>query len=301
MGDIMREQLALEGDDRTRLVWAGPGVRLEAQPALHLALVLHELGTNARKHGALSAAQGRVSVHWRVADEGRTLRLVWEENGGPAVRPPTKRGFGSTLIEQSLLAHGGRVRLEFAPAGLRCELTLPLPPNALPDTHPQNQNAELAASARALARTLTGKRILIVEDEPLIAMALSDDLADLGCGVVGPAHTLAHAQALIVSESFDGALLDGNLSGARVDEIAAALTQKGAPFAFVTGYGREALPAGFRHAPVVEKPFTRAQIADALATLFGRAGAAAWCACIGKASALPRPRAKATDFKFASV
>ncbi|HRO04973.1 MAG TPA: PAS domain S-box protein, partial [Terricaulis sp.] len=93
MSDIAREQLALEGWDRTRVSWSGPLVRLEAQPALHLALVLHELGTNARKHGALSSEHGRVSVRWTVERAQRPLlRVVWEETGGPLVSPPATRG-----------------------------------------------------------------------------------------------------------------------------------------------------------------------------------------------------------------
>lgn len=269
MSEIAREQLAIEGWDRSRIHWSGPIVRLEAQPALHLSLVLHELGTNARKHGALSTEQGRVNIRWAIEPgDTPTLRLVWEESGGPLVTPPVKRGFGSALIEQSLLAHGSVVDIVYAPAGLRCELSLPLPQRALPEMLGAEPRDAAAFGKGGLVRSLIGKRILVVEDEPLIAMALMDDLADLGCSVAGPAHTLTQARALIESESFDAALLDGNLSGQRVDEIAAAITQKGKSFVFVTGYGRDALPAGFRHAPVVEKPFTREQVAEALLSLF---------------------------------
>jgi len=272
MGEIAREQLALEGWDRTRVNWSGPIVRLEAQPALHLSLVLHELGTNARKHGALSAPHGRVDMRWTVSDgEAPALYVIWQESGGPLVTPPAKRGFGSTLIEQSLRAHGSMVKLDYAPSGLRCEIMLPLPQRALPNPH-GDARAEPEAASGASTRALIGKRILVVEDEPLIAMTLIDDLSDLGCRVLGPAHAVAQARALIDTEEFDAALLDGNLSGQRVDEIAAALRQKGKPFVFVTGYGREALPAGFRHVRVVEKPFTREQIAEALTSQFTDGG-----------------------------
>jgi len=274
MSDIAREQLALEGWDRTRISWSGPIVRLEAQPALHLSLVLHELGTNARKHGALSSPQGRVSVRWSVETSkgAPLLRVRWEESGGPPVSSPAKRGFGSALIEQSLLAHGSAVTLDFAPEGLKCEIALPLPALALPDPRGDARDGRMHAAASEGGKTLADKRILVIEDEPLIAMTLIDDLTDLGCRVAGPAHALAHARTLIETEHFDAALLDGNLSGQRVDELAAALTQKGKPFVFVTGYGREALPASFRHVRVVEKPFTREQIADALTALFSPDG-----------------------------
>ena len=272
MGDIVREQLALEGGDRARLAWSGPHVRLEAQAALHLSLVLHELGTNARKHGALSAPSGRVAVRWAI-ETGATplLRIFWEESGGPVATPPQTRGFGSTLIQQSLLAHGGEARLDYRRAGLRCAITLPLTRQNAPHA-PDPIRAAPGAIHADNARALIGKRILIVEDEPIIAMALMDDLADLGCAIIGPAHAPPQAHALIDSETIDAALLDGNLSGQRVDELAARLVQRGVPFVFVTGYGREALPARFQHARVVEKPFTRHQIAEALISLFDTGG-----------------------------
>jgi PAS domain S-box-containing protein len=264
MGEIAREQLALEGWDRSRIQWSGPIVRLDAQPALHLALVLHELGTNARKHGALSTERGSVQLSWSVEDgEEPLFKLRWEESGGPPVTPPRSRGFGATLIEQSLTAHGGKVIVEYLPTGVICTATLRLSeqkhraePFALPD--------ETESKPHRLPNALVGKKILIIEDEPLIAMTLVDDLLEVGGEVVGPAHSIWEARTMIETLEFDAALLDGNLSGDRVDEIAARLTQKGAPFVFVTGYGRETLPAGYQHVPVVEKPFTREQVAEAL-------------------------------------
>src|SRR3546814_1430258 len=83
---------------------------------------------------------------------------------------------------------------------------------------------------------------------------LCDTLEDAGYTVVGPASTLDEAHELVETAKFDAALLDANLSGEAVDEVAAALTRKGMPFAFVTGYGREALPEAFRHVPLLNNP-----------------------------------------------
>jgi two-component sensor histidine kinase len=95
-------------------------------------MVLHELATNAAKYGALSVPGGQVGVGWAVDDgegEGgvRRVRLAWREAGGPAVREPERRGFGTALIEQSL-EHDleGTGGLRFEPDGLRCELSFPL-------------------------------------------------------------------------------------------------------------------------------------------------------------------------------
>jgi CheY-like chemotaxis protein len=232
-----------------------------------LALVLHELGTNARKHGALSAPSGRVSVQWQVqSHNGRALQFHWREAGGPPVQAPAAQGFGSVLIENSLRAFGGEVITTYAEGGLVCEITLPLP--AL-----QHPIGALARDAGASAQTtqprlgIGGRRILIVEDEPLIGMVLTDYLEDAGCKVAGPAQSADKAQAMAASEDVDAALVDGNLAGRRVDQIVQALKSRGIPFAFVTGYGREALPAGFDEAPIIEKPFTQEQVISTLERL----------------------------------
>jgi DNA-binding response OmpR family regulator len=114
---------------------------------------------------------------------------------------------------------------------------------------------------------LEGKRILVIEDEPLVAMDLESSLTAAGCDVVGPAGTIEEAKSLVADGHYDAALVDVNLAGHPVDEIAAALTQKNCPFAFVTGYGREALPRGFRDAVVLGKPFGQEQLLAAIEAL----------------------------------
>jgi PAS domain S-box-containing protein len=113
----------------TNMYAEGPDLGLNPEPAQTLALVFHELATNAVKYGALSIADGRVAVRWQVAGEvgAVELKLVWEEAGGPTVVAPTRQGFGTRLI-QNLLHHelGGRVELSLAPTGLRCEMEVPL-------------------------------------------------------------------------------------------------------------------------------------------------------------------------------
>jgi PAS domain S-box-containing protein len=98
-----------------------------AQP---LAMAIHELGTNAVKHGALSVPEGRVSIGWERAEGGRRLRLAWVERGGPPVAgPPGRRGFGSRVLDATLRAQlGGTVALDWNPAGLACRIALPLSP-----------------------------------------------------------------------------------------------------------------------------------------------------------------------------
>ncbi len=125
---LVRDQILLGGLEDDRIGYDGPPVWLDPQAALHLALIFHELGTNARKHGALSIPDGRLSIAWSVNANGdRSLQFRWKESGGPSVAPPATRGFGTTLIMRTVQAHGGQARIGYPTGGLTCELTIPLP------------------------------------------------------------------------------------------------------------------------------------------------------------------------------
>ncbi|MFQ6162704.1 HWE histidine kinase domain-containing protein [Sinorhizobium meliloti] len=110
------------------LVEPGPGVPLAAKQIMSLSLILHELATNAVKYGALSIPEGQVRVRWEVEEASApSLRLVWQESGGPPVTPPTSSGFGTQLIDFAVNRElAGRVELNYAPAGLVVEIVAPL-------------------------------------------------------------------------------------------------------------------------------------------------------------------------------
>jgi PAS domain S-box-containing protein len=272
VADLVREQVVLGVVESNRVAFSGPALLLDPQSALHLALVLHELATNARKYGALSVPQGQLSVSWSMlANKGRMLVLQWSERGGPAVAAPSSVGFGTSLIQQALDAHGGSASIQYAAEGVTCEIKLPLA-----EPVPLGSAASEAAAVRAQSiavlqptdkPSLRGKRILVVEDEALLSMDLEASLAAAGCHVVGPAATVETARKLITHEQCDAALLDVNLSGHPVDELAAALTKHAVPFAFLTGYGREALPRGFGEAKMLGKPFSQHEVLAMLAQL----------------------------------
>jgi PAS domain S-box-containing protein len=105
-----------------QIVREGPSFDVSPKLALALTLVLHELATNAVKYGALSCPEGRVVVRWAI--RGDQLALTWHESGGPRVVAPTRRGFGSILIEQAM--GDGNARLDFPPEGVRYSLTAPI-------------------------------------------------------------------------------------------------------------------------------------------------------------------------------
>ena len=107
-------------------------------------------------------------------------------------------------------------------------------------------------------------RVLVVEDEALVAMGIEDALASLGVGMVGPAASVDKALDLVAAGGFDGVLLDVNLRGESVEPVADALAASGTPFVFVTGHGPEGLPEAHRNRPTLAKPFRDADLADAV-------------------------------------
>jgi two-component sensor histidine kinase len=102
----------------------GPHLRVSPELSLALSMALHELATNAIKHGALSNDAGEVNVAWTIDGEAQPARLslVWSEYGGPAVSFPNRRGFGTRLIERSFAARNGTATLAFEPTGLVCSI-----------------------------------------------------------------------------------------------------------------------------------------------------------------------------------
>jgi len=257
---LVREQVLIGGADDHRVDCSGPMLMLDSQSAMHLGLVLHELATNARKYGALSVATGRLSVTWELQTNGvRNLVLEWKERGGPRVTVPREKGFGSILIEQTVKGHGGKASLRYGAEGVNARITFPLPEDA-PITvgaggFSARSNFVPLFGEREAGPSLAGRRIIIIEDEPLVSMDVESILTSVGCDVVGAAGNLAVAKTLSAAAECDAALLDVNLGGHPVDELAVTLTRRNIPFAFVTGYGRETLPQGFRDALVVRKPF----------------------------------------------
>ncbi|WP_445503033.1 PAS domain S-box protein [Microvirga sp. G4-2] len=126
LSQVVAEALAPYQRDRFEI--GGPSLRLSPSVALALNLALHELATNAAKYGALSNASGRIAIAWEIQPgDPPHLLLRWQESGGPPVSPPTRKGFGSRLIERGL-GHelAGEARITYDPVGVRCEVKAPL-------------------------------------------------------------------------------------------------------------------------------------------------------------------------------
>jgi PAS domain S-box-containing protein len=123
VAEVVRRAMAPFAADQVTL--EGPSLDLSPKQALALSLALHELATNAAKHGALSRPEGRVALRWQAQDG--QLDLSWRESGGPPVAPPSRRGFGSRLLEEGLNRDlDGHTRLEFTAGGVQCSITAAL-------------------------------------------------------------------------------------------------------------------------------------------------------------------------------
>ena len=269
--DIVRDQMKLGPGDEAQTSASGPRIYLDAANVPMMAMILHELGTNSLKYGALAKTDGTVTIAWSVSDQ--RLDFCWTEHGGPAIAQIVKRGFGTKLIESTARSVGGDAKMLIEVDGVRWNITLPISADQMLskstsdasalEAPPLNHDAS-GLDGQTDLRRLEGKRILIVEDEPLLAMDIAEQLEDAGAFVIGPAGNESAALSLIEQYRFDGALLDANLGGHPVGDIAASLKRKTIPFVFVSGYNRDSLPLSFDEVELLPKPFDAAQLLAAV-------------------------------------
>ncbi len=271
---LLHEELAPFDRNRDeQLHIAGPALTLSPGASQALALVLHELAINAARYGALSAERGRLAVTWKMAaDEGSAPRieLTWTETGGPAVAAPDQAGFGFTTIHGAIEHQlSGKIDFDWAAAGITCRIAFPVAGNVVQE--PAAAPARPESFARRPEPRLgadfgpSGQCVLIVDDEALIALTLADSLRELGFTVLGPAHSVEAAMALIRQGAPDCAVLDINLAGRRNAPVARALQALGVPFVYCTGYAEPAdqIEPGLE-AEIITKPTDPEVLAAAL-------------------------------------
>ena len=234
----------------------GPNISLLPATAQGLALALHELATNAAKHGALSSLKGRVSLAWQL--ESDLLNLRWVESGGPQITPPSARSFGLKVIRASVEQQlGGEAAFDWSPTGLQCDLSVPVREMQKPRTTSRPGEAGAANGAVIAFKKGDKPRVLLVEDEALVGIMIQECLTEFGFQTIGPVCTASDALATAQHGHFDAAILDINLGDGSVYRVAEILSARGVPFVFVTGYDSDSVDSRFSEIPVLQKPVER--------------------------------------------
>jgi PAS domain S-box-containing protein len=252
---LIEEELAPYREmEQSKILLSGPSVILSPERAQAMGLVLHELATNAAKYGALSHRDGQLEVAWTFDNE--LLDLSWAERGCRDVKAPARRGFGTKIITSSITQGGGEAGFEWRDDGLKFRLTLSCSRKpAL--SRPASPRPPANANANA-------KRVLVVEDEAMIGMLTASMVEELGYAPLGPMTNLADANEVIDRDKFDVAVIDLNLNGHPAYPLADALSLKGVPFIFVTGYAPDTIDRRFAHVPLIQKPIPREELASAI-------------------------------------
>ncbi|MFQ6548436.1 HWE histidine kinase domain-containing protein [Aestuariibius sp. 2305UL40-4] len=263
--EVEAEAFLSEGTERLKI--EGDDVLLAPDATTTLALVLHELVTNSAKYGALSVATGRVDVTIRRT-ETDALSFDWVEAGGPPVRAPKRKGFGTTVIERSVpFELKGDAEMEFRLTGVQARFVVPerFVSNAPKRTGRGRSTPKIAKVDGPLPDSL-----LVVEDNMIIAFDTMEMAREMGVGTVLSAASVSDAIRIIDTEEIGCALLDVNLGGETSATIAAELERRGIPFALATGYGRsQELLGNYPDALILSKPFGNEALRSTLIRLAG--------------------------------
>jgi light-regulated signal transduction histidine kinase (bacteriophytochrome)/CheY-like chemotaxis protein len=261
---INAEAGAYLGGKAERVRIEGPDALISPEAFTTIALVIHEMITNSAKYGALSDNRGRVEIETGF-DRLERFRIAWSEHGGPPVKAPIRRGFGSTVIEQSILHDlKGDSQIEYLVSGLRAEFLIPAA-YASASTAAIVRHDNVAKTEPSGISALCPDDVLLVEDNMIIALDAEEMLRELGVKSIRVASGVAAALRLIDERSPDFALLDVHLGEETSFEVASHLLKLDIPFAFATGYGEQAaFPAEYAQIKKLRKPYS----AESLQTLF---------------------------------
>jgi light-regulated signal transduction histidine kinase (bacteriophytochrome) len=265
---LLETELSLHqfGSAKQRILMSGPTLGFTEQAFTSIALLVHEMMTNAAKYGSLSTSGGRMTIEWGLAKNGDCY-IEWRESNGPRVEPPVRKGFGSTLID-SMVGYdlGGTIEITYPPDGLHARFVIP----ARHIARVAEPEAVAIASPQA-ARPLEGAYILLVEDRALIAIDTEAELRKLGARDVAASPSAPAAILTLEARTPDLAILDFNLGEETSEALADLLASRGIPFVFLSGYADTAMiPERFADVRVLRKPIDAASAADVLAAAVHR-------------------------------
>jgi len=239
-----------------RMTVTGDSPMLSPEAFSTMALVIHELVTNSAKYGALSNNAGTVSVGLTIDEDG-SLHLAWKEQGGPAVKAPTRRGFGTTIIEKTI-PHElmGNVKTQFLLTGFQANMMIPSRHVTAGAAHQPVVATASAHEIKVETHGLSGE-VLVVDDNLIIALDACDMLKTYGAERAHMSGSVDEALAVVEKRDISFAVLDVNLGSQTSLPIAQKLAEKNIPFVLATGYGdTESIVEAYPAAQIVKKPFT---------------------------------------------
>lgn len=237
------ELAAYLNEKRERFNICGDEVLVKPEAYTVLALVAHELVTNSAKYGSLCDRTGQLDVTFERNDFG-DLKILWRERGGPPVKPPTRRGFGSTIIERSIPYElKGEANLRFKLSGLEADFLVPQRyivsvSQSVPSAgnQPSIEDARAEQALLAAARDQLPGHVLLVEDSMIIALDTEENLKQLGVSSIDLASSVGGALAAIERHVPDFAIVDFNLGAESSEPVARELKKRGVRFVLATGY-----------------------------------------------------------------
>ncbi|PVM82951.1 HWE histidine kinase domain-containing protein [Caulobacter endophyticus] len=272
LASIVREELAAQASDESLYQVEGPDLTLPPKAAEVVTLAVHELATNALKHGALSVPDGRIEVSWSVETrEGRRwLSFLWREQATSTKTgdEPERRGFGRELIERRVPYDlQGESELLIGQDGAACRLAFPLMHRAsVLETGVPDRGTVFDEALDEAPPDLSGQRILLLEDDFLLASEAAQALQDAGAQVLGPFSAEEAALAAIDEEMPTSAVLDVNLGRGPSLKVARALKTARVPFVFLTGYDDIAFPPDLLEVKRLKKPAAMDKVIQAVAS-----------------------------------
>ena len=263
LNDLIESEFQPYRETAREITIEGPALALEGRAFSVVALVVHELATNSVKYGALSVREGRIAVGWQLKPGG-DCEILWHECDGPAVVAPSRSGFGSRLVERAVSFDlGGESEVEYARSGVKARFVIPAKftaPIEQPAHHATKEGVQHSGPV-----PLKGLKILLVEDQFIVAMDAESMLLEQGAVAVQMASTVAEALQLLAASAPDAAVLDVNLGEVTSLAVAEELVRRQIPFVFATGYGDSRMvPESMASVSSIRKPYDGETLAAAL-------------------------------------
>lgn len=263
---LTTEVSAYLGEKAARVDITGPDAMLMPTAFSTLALVMHEMVTNSAKYGALADSRGRVSISMSETQEGG-LEIQWRESGGPAVQPPTRQGFGTTIIEKSIPHElSGTAEVRYVLTGLEADFTIPARNiSSFSEGSGTASKAPFGATqAEPNGAGLMGAA-MVLEDNMIIALDAEDLLHAAGASTVHVCATVEEALNCLSANEISFALLDINLGKETSEPVARELATREIPFILASGYGdATSLATTFPDVPLLKKPYDQAGLMSVL-------------------------------------